>query len=46
MERHRDIEREAALFRNSPAYIDKRVEGSLKGYDIGIDAAHEQINGT
>ena len=46
MDRHRDIEREAALFRNSPDYFDKRAKGSLKAYDIGIDAAHKQINGT
>ena len=44
MDRHREIEQEAALFRNSQEYFDKRAEGLLKAYDIGIDEAHDQIN--
>jgi len=44
MERHRDIEREAALFRNSPDYHTKRAEGTLPAYDTELDAAHDKIN--
>ena len=44
MERHRDIEREAALFRNSPEYHTKRAEGTLPAYDTELDAVHDKIN--
>jgi len=44
MERHRDIEREAALFWNSPDYHTKRAEGTLPAYDTELDAAHDKIN--
>ena len=44
MERHRDIEREAALFRNSPDYHTKLSEGTLPAYDTELDAAHDKIN--
>ena len=44
MERHRDIEREAALFRNSPDYHTKRAEGTLPAYDTELDTAHDKIN--
>ena len=44
MERHRELEREAQLFRNSPEYYVKREEGRLREYDIRLDAAHDQLN--
>ena len=46
MDRHRDIERQAELFRNSPDYCTKRGEGSLEAYYSGIDDAHDQIKST
>ena len=44
MERHRELEREAQQFRNSPEYYVKREEGRLREYDIRLDAAHDQLN--
>ena len=44
MERHRELESEAQLFRNSPDYYVKREEGRLREYDIRLDAAHDQLN--
>ena len=44
MERHRELESEAQLFRNSPEYYVKREEGRLREYDIRLDAAHDQLN--
>jgi hypothetical protein len=46
MERHRELEREAQQFRNSPEYYVKRKEGLLREYDMLLDAAHDKINCT